>query len=145
VKPKVNLVSRLEEFVRKPRAARAADDHPVPPKGRVHFLVPPAFVPELHEIAERGIELARVHPPNPGDRHQSFRPRIQVACADGTSGVAAKVLLATGLVDELPELAGIEKMYGISVHHCLYCDGYEYAGKQVAPTAKATRAPISRS
>ena len=43
-----------------------------------------------------------------------------------------KSLLATGLVDELPELAGIEPLYGVSVHHCLYCDGFEYAGKPVA-------------
>jgi thioredoxin reductase len=53
-------------------------------------------------------------------------------CADGTAGSASKVLLATGLVDELPELAGIQPLYGVSVHHCLYCDGFEYAGKPVA-------------
>jgi thioredoxin reductase len=54
------------------------------------------------------------------------------ACADGTGGTAAKVLLATGIVDELPELGGIHAFYGVSVHHCLYCDGYEYAGLPVA-------------
>jgi thioredoxin reductase len=54
------------------------------------------------------------------------------ACADGTRGAAQKVLLATGLIDELPEFDGIEQLYGISVHHCLYCDGYEYAGKATA-------------
>jgi thioredoxin reductase len=53
-------------------------------------------------------------------------------CADGTAGSASKVLLATGLVDELPELAGIQPLYGVSVHHCLYCDGFEYAEKPVA-------------
>jgi thioredoxin reductase len=54
------------------------------------------------------------------------------SCADGATGKASKVLLATGLVDELPELAGIELLYGVSVHHCLYCDGFEYGGKSVA-------------
>jgi thioredoxin reductase len=57
---------------------------------------------------------------------------FQFVCADGTTGAASKVLLATGLVDELPELAGIESLYGVSVHHCLYCDGFEYAGNPVA-------------
>jgi thioredoxin reductase len=57
---------------------------------------------------------------------------FEFVCADGTAGVASKILLATGLVDELPELAGIEPLYGVSVHHCLYCDGFEYAGKPVA-------------
>jgi thioredoxin reductase len=57
---------------------------------------------------------------------------FEFVCADGTAGNASKVLLATGLVDELPELAGIKPLYGVSVHHCLYCDGFEYAGKPVA-------------
>lgn len=60
-------------------------------------------------------------------------------CADGTGGVASKVLLATGIVDELPEIAGIEPLYGISVHHCLYCDGFEYAGKSVAALGKGDK------
>lgn len=49
-------------------------------------------------------------------------------CADGSSGLAATVLLATGLVDELPDIPRIGKFYGTSIHHCLYCDGFEYAG-----------------
>ena len=60
-------------------------------------------------------------------------------CADGTHGTASKVLLATGLVDELPELAGLEPLYGVSVHHCLYCDGFEYAGKPVAAYGKGDK------
>jgi thioredoxin reductase len=61
------------------------------------------------------------------------------SCADGASGRAGKILLATGLVDELPELAGVEELYGISVHHCLYCDGYEYAGEAVAAYGKGDK------
>ena len=61
---------------------------------------------------------------------------FEFVCADGTTGTASKVLLATGLVDELPELAGVEPLYGVSVHHCLYCDGFEYAGKPVAAYGK---------
>jgi thioredoxin reductase len=65
---------------------------------------------------------------------------FEFVCADGTTGIASKVLLATGLVDELPELAGIEPLYGVSVHHCLYCDGFEYAGKPVAAFGKGDKA-----
>ena len=64
---------------------------------------------------------------------------FKFVCADGTTGTASKVLLATGLVDELPELAGIEALYGVSVHHCLYCDGFEYAGKPVAAYGKGDK------
>lgn len=60
-------------------------------------------------------------------------------CDDGTKGVAAKVLLASGLVDELPSIPGIEVFYGVSVHHCLYCDGFEYKGKAVAAYGKGDK------
>src|SRR6185295_6834491 len=60
-------------------------------------------------------------------------------CADGTHGTASKVLLATGLVDELPVLAGLEPLYGVPVHHCLYCDGFEYAGKPVVAYGKGDK------
>ena len=62
--------------------------------------------------------------------------KFAFVCADGTTGFASKILLATGLVDELPDLTGIKALYGISVHHCLYCDGYEYAGRPVAAYGK---------
>ena len=61
------------------------------------------------------------------------------ACGEGTRGFAPKILLATGLVDELPELPGIKKLYGVSVHHCLYCDGYEYARRPVAAYGKGDK------
>jgi thioredoxin reductase len=64
---------------------------------------------------------------------------FQFSCADGTSGAASKILLATGIVDELPELPGIETFYGTSVHHCLYCDGFEYLGKPTAAYGKGDK------
>jgi thioredoxin reductase len=64
---------------------------------------------------------------------------FEFVCADGTRGTASKVLLATGLVDELPELEGIEPLYGVSVHHCIYCDGFEYGGKPVAAYGKGDK------
>ena len=62
--------------------------------------------------------------------------KFEFVCADGMTGTASKVLLATGLADELPGLEGIEPLYGVSIHHCLYCDGFEYAGKPVAAYGK---------
>jgi thioredoxin reductase len=53
-------------------------------------------------------------------------------CVDGSGGLAGKILLATGLRDELPAIPGVEAFYGCSVHHCLYCDGFEYAQKPIA-------------
>lgn len=42
------------------------------------------------------------------------------------------VLLATGVQDRLPEVPGLEECYGITVHHCPYCDGWEVRDKRLA-------------
>jgi thioredoxin reductase len=36
-----------------------------------------------------------------------------------------KLLLATGVMDELPPIPGVEEYFGISVFPCPYCDGWE--------------------
>jgi thioredoxin reductase len=41
---------------------------------------------------------------------------------------ARKLLLATGVRDELPDIAGFEPTYGVSSFHCPYCDGFERRG-----------------
>jgi thioredoxin reductase len=81
-------------------------------------------------VSVRGTRVTAITPVGEG---------FEFVYADGMTGTASKVLLATGLVDELPELAGIEPLYGVSVHHCLYCDGFEYAGKPVAAYGKEDR------
>jgi thioredoxin reductase len=42
------------------------------------------------------------------------------------------VLVATGVVDTLPPLDGLEPLYGRSVHHCPYCDGWEHRDAALA-------------
>lgn len=57
---------------------------------------------------------------------------FSVACGDGSPVTARKVLLATGLKDQVPQLEGIETLYGRSVHHCPYCDGFEHRDQPLA-------------
>src|SRR5690606_9723593 len=42
------------------------------------------------------------------------------------------LLLATGVIDHLPPIEGIEPLYGKSVHHCPYCDGWEWRQRRIA-------------
>ena len=42
------------------------------------------------------------------------------------------LLLATGVVDDVPVLEGIERFYGRTVHHCPYCDGWEHRDSPIA-------------
>jgi thioredoxin reductase len=58
--------------------------------------------------------------------------------ADGRSGTAQKILLATGLFDRLPPLNGVERFWGKTVHQCPYCDGWEMAGRPVAVYGKGS-------
>ncbi len=46
------------------------------------------------------------------------------------------LVIATGLVDALPELPGIHEMYGRSVFHCPYCDGWESRDLPIAVYGK---------
>lgn len=57
---------------------------------------------------------------------------FRVRAIDGRRFSARKLLLATGVVDHVPELPGIREMYGRSVFHCPYCDGYELRGQPLA-------------
>jgi thioredoxin reductase len=45
---------------------------------------------------------------------------------------AHALLLATGICDQLPPIPGIQECYGISVHHCPYCDGWEHRDQPLA-------------
>lgn len=56
--------------------------------------------------------------------------------ADGKVYESKKLLLATGLKDDVPEIEGIEPLYGKSVHHCPYCDGWESRDKAIAVYGK---------
>ena len=59
---------------------------------------------------------------------EAFREdrRFRVRTRDGVEHTGRILLLATGLVDEVPQIQGIERFYGRSVHHCPYCDGWEH-------------------
>jgi thioredoxin reductase len=57
---------------------------------------------------------------------------FSLACADGTRLRSRRLLLATGVVDEIPPIPGLLELYGTSVHHCPFCDGYQWRDQPVA-------------
>ncbi|HZA76481.1 MAG TPA: NAD(P)/FAD-dependent oxidoreductase [Acidimicrobiales bacterium] len=58
--------------------------------------------------------------------------RFTVGLTDGAQENAAKLILATGVVDELPAIPGLEDIWGRSAFHCAYCDGFERRDQQLA-------------
>ena len=57
---------------------------------------------------------------------------FRTVCETGDVFLSRKVLFATGTRDRLPDLPNLEQYYGRGVHHCPYCDGWEYRERPVA-------------
>lgn len=51
-----------------------------------------------------------------------------------------RLILATGVVDELPQVAGLSERWGQRVFHCPYCHGYELHGGQIGVLAASPMA-----
>jgi thioredoxin reductase len=66
--------------------------------------------------------------------------RFSVSFASGDDAYARKLLLATGVMDVLPPLPGIEDFFGTSAFPCPYCDGWEFGDAPVAVYGRGTRA-----
>jgi thioredoxin reductase len=54
-----------------------------------------------------------------------------VLLAGGRRISARRLLVTTGLRDELPDVTGLRERWGIDVLHCPYCHGYEVRDRQL--------------
>ncbi|GGZ27893.1 NAD(P)/FAD-dependent oxidoreductase [Streptomyces poonensis] len=72
------------------------------------------------EIARYGVELVR-------DRAVDVRRErdFTVVLAGGRTVRARRLVVATGLADELPSVPGVAERFGRDVLHCPYCHGWE--------------------
>lgn len=59
-----------------------------------------------------------------------------VRSEDGGIYHSKKLVVATGLIDNVPEIPGFSEFYGQSVHHCPYCDGWEVQDRRVGIYAR---------
>ncbi|RED02895.1 NAD(P)/FAD-dependent oxidoreductase [Ectopseudomonas oleovorans] len=50
---------------------------------------------------------------------------ISIATSDGLTFNARRLILASGVTDELPDIPGLAERWGRQVFHCPYCHGYE--------------------
>ncbi|BBG03789.1 MULTISPECIES: NAD(P)/FAD-dependent oxidoreductase [Pseudonocardia] len=62
-------------------------------------------------------------------------PRFDVVLAGGARLRARRILVATGLRDELPEIPGLVEHWGRGVVHCPYCHGWEVRDEPIAVLA----------
>ena len=52
---------------------------------------------------------------------------------------ARKLLIATGLEDRLPDVAGLRELFGSAVFNCPYCDGWEFRDQPLAAYGRRNR------
>lgn len=62
---------------------------------------------------------------------------FRLTLAGGDAITVRRIVLATGVTDTLPPIAGLEAGWGHSVIHCPYCHGYEYAGRRLGVLASS--------
>lgn len=58
-----------------------------------------------------------------------------VTLADGRSARARRLLVTTGLVDQLPDVPGLRERWGRDVIHCPYCHGWEVRDRAIGVLA----------
>lgn len=80
------------------------------------------------ELQPYGVELRRTAVTDLASNGHAFEAVLET----GERLEARTVLVASGVRDHLPEIEGLEACYGITVHHCPYCDGWESREREIA-------------
>ncbi|WIG17572.1 NAD(P)/FAD-dependent oxidoreductase [Kocuria rosea] len=104
------------------------------PAGGAHNLLGREGIPPLELLAagrreaeQYGAEILRDRAVTARAEEEGFT----VGLAGGGVLRARRLLLATGLVDELPDVPGVAELWGRSVLHCPYCHGWEVRGRRI--------------
>jgi thioredoxin reductase len=98
------------------------------PAGHVHNYLGREGTPPAELLAAGRAEVAGYGGTvRPGQAVDAVRDgaELVVTLADGSAVRGRRLLVATGLTDELPDLPGVADRFGRDVLHCPYCHGWE--------------------
>ena len=106
------------------------------PSSGVHYFLTRDGTPpeELLRIGREqlepysGVEVRRAGATGAAGSDGEFR----VTLGDGSTVGTRKILLATGVHDELPERSGFRELWGRGIFHCPYCHGWEVRDRPLA-------------
>ena len=84
----------------------------------------PAYGVEVRCVGVTGAQLLDDH--------------YRVSLGDGSLEDARYLLIATGVIDDLPAIPGFDECYGTSIFHCPYCDGWEQRDRPLAAFGRGT-------
>lgn len=118
----------------KPRNRRAV---------RSHGFLTRDGVPPAELLAIGRAEIARYDVPVVDDAVTRIERagevwRVETATHDAFA--SRRLVLATGMNDVLPDVPGIDALFGKAVHVCPYCDGWENRDRRLASWARAAEA-----
>ncbi|WP_282686592.1 MULTISPECIES: NAD(P)/FAD-dependent oxidoreductase [unclassified Streptomyces] len=77
------------------------------------------------EVAGYGAEFIQGEVDDVERAGEDDMPRFTVRLVGGVALSARRVIVATGLRDELPDIPGVRERWGKDLLHCPYCHGYE--------------------
>jgi thioredoxin reductase len=85
------------------------------------------------------LELGRAEVTRYGGEHRADRvvgverddTRFTIHLAGGADVRARRLIVTTGLVDELPDVPGVSERWGRDVVHCPYCHGWEVRDRTI--------------
>lgn len=97
-------------------------------------ILPAEFVKLCHgELNKYGVQLRQCKVTNARKNESGL---FVVKDEAGTVYHSRKLLIATGVADRVPTIPGFREMYGKSVFHCPYCDGWEIRDQKVGIYAR---------
>src|SRR4051812_6581329 len=86
------------------------------------------------ELARYGVDVVAAEL----DDAELVEGAVRLTSPRGTD-VARTVLLATGMLDDVPDIPGFADVWGTSAHTCPYCDGFEHRDERLAVLATGAR------
>ncbi|WP_070379981.1 NAD(P)/FAD-dependent oxidoreductase [Rhodococcus sp. WMMA185] len=84
------------------------------------------------EVAAYGGEIM---PGTAASAERTADGTFRVVLTDGRTVLARRLLVTTGLIDELPDVPGLAQRWGRDVLHCPYCHGWETRDKPIGVLA----------
>jgi thioredoxin reductase len=102
------------------------------PAAHMHGFLSRDGMPPRDLLAAGRSELAGYGGSVIDDTVVGVEPGFQVRLANASPLRARRILVATGLRDELPDIPGVAERWGRDLLHCPYCHGYEVRDQPLA-------------
>jgi len=99
----------------------------------------PAAILDTLRAQVMAYPTVQFHPGEAKEASMSGDGAFAVDLSPGGSLRARRLVLATGVVDELPGIPGLAERWGATVLHCPYCHGYEVADGRLGVLATSEK------